>query len=161
MFETAELGRALDKASYAKRVPALRTELLALQAKAREARVPIFILINGVDGAGKGETVNLLHEWMDARFLQTHAFGPPSDEETERPAFWRFWRALPPKGRIGIFFGSWYTDPIVRRVYGESKKAELDTALARINAFEQELVDGGALIVKFWFHLSKQAQKER
>ncbi|MBI4501376.1 MAG: polyphosphate:AMP phosphotransferase [Gemmatimonadetes bacterium] len=161
MFETAELGRKVSKQDYEKRVADLRFGLLRVQDELKEAKFPVILLIGGVDGAGKGETVNLLHEWMDARFLQTHAFGPPSDEEFERPAFWRFWRALPPRGRIGIFFGSWYTDPIVRRVFGQSKKAELDTALARINGFEKELVDDGALIVKFWFHLSKQAQKER
>ena len=134
MFETAELGRALDKASYAKRVPALRTELLALQAKAREARVPIFILINGVDGAGKGETVNLLHEWMDPRYLSAHAFGPPSDEERSRPAWWRYWRALAPKGRIGLYFGNWYTEPIVGRALRRLSKNAFEAELTRIKS---------------------------
>jgi polyphosphate:AMP phosphotransferase len=114
-----------------------------------------------VDGGGKGETVNVLHTWMDARFLQTRAFDALSDEEKERPDFWRYWMALPPKGRIGIFFGSWYTDPIVNRAHRLIKQAEMDSALARINTFEKELVDDGALIVKLWFHLSRKAQKER
>ncbi|OGQ17228.1 MAG: polyphosphate:AMP phosphotransferase [Deltaproteobacteria bacterium RBG_16_71_12] len=160
MFETAELGRALDKASYAKRVPALRTELLALQAKAREARVPIFILINGVDGAGKGETVNLLHEWMDPRYLSAHAFGPPSDEERSRPAWWRYWRALAPKGRIGLYFGNWYTEPIVGRALRRLSKNAFEAELTRIKSVERALVDDGALFVKLWFHLSKQAQQQ-
>ena len=82
-------------------------------------RFPVLILIAGVEGAGKGETVNLLNEWMDPRHIRTTAFGPPSTEEAERPAQWRFWRALPPKGQIGIFFGAWHTMPIVRRVMGE------------------------------------------
>ncbi|MBI4421999.1 MAG: polyphosphate:AMP phosphotransferase [Gemmatimonadetes bacterium] len=161
MFETAELGHKVSKQEYEAQVPDLRINLLRAQDALKSADFPVILVIGGVDGAGKGETVNLLHEWIDARYLQTHAFGAPSDEERERPAFWRFWRALPPHGRIGIFFGSWYTDPIVGRVYGEIKKAELDAALIRINAFEKELVDDGALIVKLWFHLSKAAQKKR
>ena len=81
------------------------------------------ILVNGVDGAGKGETVNLFNEWMDPRHIHTHAFGAMTDEEREHPEMWRFWRALPPKGRIGILFGSWYTDPILKRVMGHEKRA--------------------------------------
>ena len=70
---------------------------------AKLAKFPVIILVSGVDGAGRGETVNLLNEWMDPRFIQTHGMGEPSDEELDRPMMWRFWRELPPKGRIGIF----------------------------------------------------------
>ncbi len=160
MFETAELGRTLDKARYERRVPALRTELLALQERAREARLPIHILINGVDGAGKGETVNLLHEWMDPRYLSAQAFGPCSDEERSRPAWWRYWRALAPKGRIGIYFGNWYTEPIVGRALRHLSREGFEAQLTRIASVERALVDDGALIIKLWFHLSKKAQKD-
>lgn len=161
MFETAELGRKLSKKEYDKQEPGLRTALLDIQEELKHASFPVIILIGGVDGAGKGETVNLLHEWMDPRYLEAHAFGPLSDEEAERPEEWRFWRVLPPRGRIGIFFGSWYTRPIIDRVYGKTKTPVMDKALTRINAFEKELVDDGALIIKFWFHLSKDVQKAR
>jgi polyphosphate kinase 2 (PPK2 family) len=66
----------------------------------------VIILVNGVDGAGKGETVNLFNAWMDPRYIHTFAFGPSTDVERQRPEMWRFWQALPPKGRIGIMFGS-------------------------------------------------------
>ena len=161
MFETAELGHKLSKQEYDAQVPPLRVQLLDAQEDLKHASFPVIIIIGGVDGAGKGETVNLLHEWMDPRYLQTLAFGPPSDEERERPEAWRFWRALPPKGRMGIFFGSWYTRPILDRVYGKTKNTAFDAALARINAFEKALVDDGALIIKFWFHLGKQEQQAR
>ena len=161
MFETAELGRSIEKKEFERRAPKLRMELLRVQNELKDANFPVLILIMGVDGAGKGETVNLLHEWMDPRYLEASAFGPLSDEEQERPDFWRFWRTLPAKGRIGIFFGSWYTRPILRRAYGETKGSELEEDLARINTFEKELVEDGALILKFWFHLSKKAQKKR
>ena len=161
MFETAELNRKTSKEEYDSAEPGLRTALLASQERLKTADFSVIVVIGGVDGAGKGETVNLLHEWMDARHLDTHAFGSPSDEERERPPFWRFWRMLPAKGRIGIFFGSWYTDPIIQRVYGETTKAELLPALQRIQGFEKMLVDDGTLIIKWWFHLSKKAQQKR
>ena len=116
MFESAELGHNIDKATYDKQAPKLRADLLDAQFDVGELKkFPVIILINGFDGAGKGETVNLLNAWMDPRHIQTHAFPPPSDEERERPFMGRFWRALPPKGKPRILFGKWYTDPSVNR----------------------------------------------
>lgn len=162
MFESAELGHKIDKAAYDAEVPKLREDLLNAQFDlAQKAKFPVIILIGGVDGAGKGETVNLLNAWMDPRHIQAHAMGEQSDEERERPPMWRFWRALPPKGKIGVFFGSWYTAPIVQRVMGKIKASELNQSIDEINRFETMLTNEGALIIKFWFHLSKDVQRKR
>jgi polyphosphate:AMP phosphotransferase len=161
MFEAAELGRTTSKDEYEKREPVLRTELLALQEQARAAKIATFVLINGVDGAGKGEVVNLLYEWMDPRYLRTFTFDAPSDDERARPDYWRFWTRLTPRGVVGIYFGNWYTDPIVKRATKKCGKGAFEIALARINAFERALVDDGAVIVKLWFHLSKKEQKQK
>lgn len=162
MFASAELGHRVEDAVYKKEVPGLRQALLDAQFDLiGQAKFPVIVLIGGVDGAGKGETVNLLNEWMDPRHIQTHAFPEPSDEERERPPMWRFWRALPPKGKIGILFGHWYTAPIVGRVLGTTRKAELDQDIEEILRLEKMLTDEGALLLKFWFHLSKEQQKKR
>ncbi|MDX8380295.1 MAG: hypothetical protein R8K48_09725 [Gallionella sp.] len=109
MFESAELGHTLDKKTYDKAVPILRAGLLEAQMRlAKLAQFPVIILLAGIDGAGRGETVNVLNEWLDPRFVQTHGMGEPSDEELDRPMMWRFWRELPPKGRTAIFLGSSY-----------------------------------------------------
>jgi len=162
MFESAELGHTIDKERYEAEEPALREALLNAQYDLLEKKgFPVIILISGVDGAGKGETVNLLHEWMDPRHIETHALDAPSQEETDRPAFYRFWRALPPKGKIGIFFTSWYTEPILSRVHRQTSNADLDQRMEQIRLFERMLASEGALILKFWFHLSKRQQKDR
>ena len=162
MFESAELGHKIDKRTYAKEEPKLRAALLRAQYDlAQDQKFPVLILIGGVDGAGKGETVNLLNEWMDPRHIQTRAFGDASDEESERPPMWRFWRALPPKGTLGIIFGSWYTAPIVNRVMGQTADQDLQQSLDEIVRFERMLCDEGVLLLKFWFHLGKQQQKKR
>lgn len=164
MFEEAELGHAVSKGEYAKRSAALRDALLEAQYRLKaKPTFPVIVLIGGVEGGGRGETVNALTSWMDPRHIEVNGIGDPSDEEAERPRFWRYWRALPPKGKIGIFFGSWYTWPIVNSVM-ESKKphwARLERRVSEINRFERMLADEGALILKFWFHLSKKAQRKR
>jgi polyphosphate:AMP phosphotransferase len=161
MFEAAELGRKLSREAFDAMAPALRTRLLDLQQRLRLADFPVIVVFAGVDGAGKNETVNLINEWMDPRWISTRAYGPPSDEEAERPAYWRFWRDLPAKGKVGLFLSSWYHDPLIERVEGRVTAAEFDTSLDRMNGFEQTLADEGALILKFWMHLSKDAQKKR
>jgi polyphosphate:AMP phosphotransferase len=161
MFEAAELGRKISKEEYKERVPVLRTELLEVQRNLAGKRFPVIIVFAGVDGAGKGETVNLLHEWMDARSLMTRAYGEPSDEERERPEYWRYWRDLPPNGRIGLFLSSWYSRPILDRVHRRSRSADFEKQLDRIAEFERTLTDDGALILKYWMHLGKSAQKKQ
>ncbi|MFO0615387.1 MAG: polyphosphate:AMP phosphotransferase [Polyangiaceae bacterium] len=162
MFESAELGHKIDKATFDAEEPALRRVLLDAQAElAASKKFSVLILINGVDGAGKGETVNRLNEWMDPRHIQTRAFDEPTPEEADRPPLWRYWSVLPPKGKIGIFFGSWYTGPIVADVVGPKRRGELDKAMRDIVMFERMLTNEGVLLLKFWFHLSKKAQKRR
>lgn len=162
MFESAELGHSISKRTFAREEPKLREALLDAQYDLfQDGRFPVVVLIGGVDGAGKGETVNLFNEWMDPRHIRTEAFGLPSDEERERPPMWRYWRALPSKGKIGILFGHWYTDPITERAYGRIRQPELVQRVGRIVNFERMLADEGVLLLKFWFHLSRQAQKKR
>ncbi|MEI8029565.1 MAG: polyphosphate:AMP phosphotransferase [Comamonadaceae bacterium] len=162
MFESAELGHAISKTAYESESPGVRESLVQAQVKlARDARFPVVILLGGVDGAGRGETLNLLSEWMDPRFIQSHGMGDPSDEELDRPMMWRFWRAFPPKGRTGVFLGSWYTWPILNSVKGQSSHADLLQSLERANAFERMLVAEGALVIKFWLHLSREKQEQR
>src|SRR6267154_979492 len=105
MFEDAELGHAVSKEEYAKRSPERRDALLEAQYAVKDLRkFPVIVLVGGVEGGGRGETVNALTSWMDPRHIEVNGIGDPSDEERERPRFWRFWRALPPSGKLGIFF---------------------------------------------------------
>ncbi len=162
MFRTAELGQKVSNSEYKKREPEMRRDLLDVQFELRQlAKFPVIIVFAGVDGAGKSESVNLLNAWMDPRWLLNHAYGEPSSEEAERPEFWRYWRDQPPKGQIGLFLSSWYSRPTTQRVHNQCDEAVFNEMLDRIISFERALSDDGALIIKFWLHLSKDAQKKR
>ncbi len=98
----------------------------------------------------------------DPRHIRTEAFGPLSRSEAlQHPELYRFWQVLPPKGHIGILFGSWYSDPIEARVHGEDKQDRFARRLERIRQFERMLVAEGVVLIKLWFHLSKSAAKTR
>jgi len=162
MFESAEIGHVIDDETFDAQLPALREALLEAQYELKQqARFPVIILINGIEGAGKGETVKLLNEWMDPRLIEVRTFDEQTDEELARPPAWRYWRALPGKGRMGIFFGNWYSQMIQGRVHGRIKNVHLDQAINQAERLEQMLCDEGALIFKFWFHLSKKQMKAR
>jgi AMP-polyphosphate phosphotransferase len=162
MFESDEIGRCIDEEIYEREAPILREALLEAQYELQQqGRFAVLILINGIEGAGKGETVKLLNEWMDARLIQVNTFDQQTDEELARPPAWRYWRQLPPKGRIGIFFGNWYSQMLQGRVHGRIKNAVLDQAIDSTLGLERMLCDEGTLIFKFWFHLSKQQMKAR
>jgi polyphosphate:AMP phosphotransferase len=162
MFESAELGHKIDKDRYHEEEPKLRNALLAAQYElVKRKSFRVVILIAGVDGAGKGETLNILNEWMDPRHLQTNAVRPVLDGLEGRPPMWRFWRALPAKGASAMFVGSWYTQPLLARVYGETKSAELDQELDEILKFETMLLREDTVLLKFWLHLSKGQQRKR
>jgi polyphosphate kinase 2 (PPK2 family) len=150
----------LTKDDYRVRARDLLQALLSAQVDLRETQTSALFLFSGVDGAGKGETVQLLNEWMDPRWIRTHAFDEPTTDETERPAFWRYWRRLPPHGEIAIFLSAWYSTALLDRVNGGSD-ASLEAALEQINRFERMLTDDGMMIFKLWLHIDGETQARR
>ena len=160
MFEAAEVGHKVRKAEYETLVPQLRVDLVNAQYDLRTADFPVIIVIAGNDRAGCNDALRKLHEVMDARFMQTNALGPPTEEELERPRFWRYWRRLPPRGRIGIFLGAWVASLIRERFDSTLDPAQVRQRIDHIRRFEEHLVNDGALILKFWLHLPKKRAQE-
>jgi polyphosphate:AMP phosphotransferase len=162
MFEAAELVHKVAKDAYRREEAELRRALLEAQRDlGAQKRCPVLVLIAGVEGAGKGETVHLLNEWMDPRFIEVSGFALPTEEEAAHPPMWRFWKALPPKGRIGVFFGAWHTMPILERVFGRIGAGGFARRMEAIMRLERMLAAEGVLLLKYWFHLSKAQQRRR
>jgi polyphosphate:AMP phosphotransferase len=156
MFESAELDHAVARADYQREKVRLREALLEAQLElVRQKRFAVLILIEGMDAAGKGETVQLLNDWMDPRYIHTHAFDPVPEKQ-QRPAMYRYWRVLPPKGEIAIFFGAWQSAGLERLREGRAEGAVEESV-----RMEKMLTAEGVLVVKLWFHLSKKQQKKR
>ena len=162
MFRTAELGQTVSKKAFRARAVDLRQRLLESQILlSRHPEFNVIIDFAGVDGAGKGSTVNLLHAWLDTRLLVTNAHGQPTEPELQRPKYWRFWRTLPPKGVTALNLSGRYSQPFLDRVNDRISDKEYVAELKRIEAFERALADDGTLVLKFWMHLSRDAQEAR
>jgi polyphosphate:AMP phosphotransferase len=157
LFEAAEVGHKVSKADYQAQLPELRAGLLEAQQQLRDAGFPLIVLLTGDDRAGCNAMLNTLHAWMDTRLIRTNALDAPTDEERERPEFWRYWRVLPPRGQIGIFLGGWTIRAIRDRLGKRMSKVDFERAIERIVRFERALVEDGALLLKLWLHTPKEA----
>ena len=166
MFELVGMGKKISKKFFNEQEPTLHTELLEAQRLLSESNVSVIIIVSGVDGTGKGKMVDRLNKWLDTRGVKTDAFWEETDEEKNRPQYWKFWRALPPRGTIGIMFGSWHARAIIGHATGRTNEIEFERQLNRITDFERMLIHDDALIIKLWFQLSKKdtleiARKEK
>lgn len=161
MLEAAETGRTISRSEMKDRRDTLRERLLEAQARLRRAPFSVIIVFGGVDGAGKGETANMLSEWLDPRHIRTRAYGELTPEERTLPEHWRYWRDLPAHGSMSVMLGGWHHRPFLGRVYGEIDAAEFDAHLDRINILERTLAADNTLILKFWMHLGKVQQEAR
>ena len=162
MLESAEVGHVISKAAYSRQEPRLREALLNAQYDLSQSRSKaVLVILTGVEGGGRSETANKLTEWMDPRHIRVTAFGPRGEEERARPPAWRYWRALPPRGRIGIFLNAWYTEMVAARLARRLDKDRFEFYLQETRAYERMLVDEGVVLLKFWIHLSKDALRDR
>lgn len=152
---------ALEKAGYKRRMPGLMLKAGELQRRARELGIPVLVVFEGWDAAGKGTLINKLILSLDPRGFNVHPINPPTEDERLRPFLWRFWCKTPARGRIGIFDRSWYGRVLVERVDELVKKPVWRQAFEEICSFEQQLIDDGAVIMKFMLHISKKEQKKR
>ena len=162
MFESAEVAHSIDKAEFEALLPQLRTDILNVQFDLVESRAfPVILIIAGMEGTGVVDSLTNAYTVLDARHLITAPFEEPTEEESQRPRMWRFWRDLPPKGDIGIYAGAWYSTPMTARILAKTTEAAFQQELDNIKRFETMLAAEGALIIKFWLHLDKNEQKKR
>ncbi|ERI10477.1 polyphosphate kinase 2 family protein [Aneurinibacillus aneurinilyticus] len=149
------------KKEYKEELKKYQLELLRLQQQFYQKGIPLILVFEGWDAGGKGGAIRRLTEKIDPRGFQVHAISAPNVIEAKYHYLWRFWNKLPAKGQIGIFDRSWYGRVLVERVEKLATEEEWKRAYREINEFEKVLADDGAVIVKFWLHISKQEQLER
>jgi polyphosphate:AMP phosphotransferase len=161
MLETLDLDLKLGKADGRAAIEKAGIALSILQRSARENGVPVILVFEGWDGAGKGDSIAALVEHMDPRGFNVFAPRQASEDEAMRPRLWRFWRRLPGRGEMTIFDRSWYHDLTIARLDGTLDRVRWERAVDDAKDFERQLTDDGTLLVKFWLHISRKEQRRR
>jgi AMP-polyphosphate phosphotransferase len=161
MLETLDLTHALDRQSYVREVTRRQIQLRELGYRVYLQKRPVIIVFEGWDAAGKGGAIKRITEKLDPRGYVVYPISSPYGEGRTRHYLYRFWRRLPERGQIAIFDRSWYGRVLVERVEGFAREAEWKRAYKEINSFERQLRDFGAILVKFWIHISREEQLRR
>ncbi|MBI4349913.1 MAG: polyphosphate:AMP phosphotransferase [Elusimicrobia bacterium] len=161
MLENVDLNKSVEKKEYKKLMAGLELRLGELQREAKELKVPVIIVFEGWDAAGKGTLINRLILPLDPRGFNVHPMPAPNEEERLRPFLWRYWKKTPADGRIAIFDRSWYRHVIGDGDGGRGKSGVPNPAYNDIKSFERQLADDGCVLVKFFLHISKKEQKKR
>lgn len=161
MLEKIDPAKKIDKSDYKPIMTDLERRLGQLQREAKDAEIPIIILFEGWDAAGKGTLINRLTLALDPRGFTVYPVHPPNEEERFRPFLWRFWTKIPGEGQIAIFNRSWLGRLLEDRIDKKIKGSTLTKAYADVNSMERQLYNNGYLIIKFFLHISKKEQKKR
>jgi polyphosphate:AMP phosphotransferase len=156
------LTQVLAKKDYERELAACQARLSELMRDPRFVDKRSLVLVfEGSDAAGKGGSIRRIGASMDARQYQIVPVAAPTEEERAQPYLWRFWRNLPRIGRVAIFDRSWYGRVLVERVEGFCSEPDWLRAYAEINDFEHQMVDAGAVVIKFWLQVSADEQLRR
>jgi len=161
MFENIDLSVKLGKSEYKPLADEMALKLGALQRRAHELNIPVIVVFEGWNAAGKGTLINDLILPLDPRGFTVHCMLPPNKQERMFPFLQRFWCCTPAAGRLGIFDRSWYRRVLEDRVDNVIKGAALKQTYRDICSFEHQLADAGNVIIKFFLHISKKEQKRR
>jgi AMP-polyphosphate phosphotransferase len=151
----------IESGDYKRKLKEAQLALLGWQRKLMETKSTVIVVMEGPDAGGKGGAIKRVVERLDPRLLKVHSILKPTAEEYQHHYLWRFWTKLPPSGQMVIFDRSWYGRVLVERVEGFCTGAEWKRAYREINEFENQLMDDGAIIVKFYLAITKDEQLKR
>jgi PPK2 family polyphosphate:nucleotide phosphotransferase len=169
--------RDLTKDALKARAEAFLKDNLAELSAAQEVlwatdRHAVLVVLQAMDAAGKDGAIKHVMSGVNPQGCQVFSFKRPSDEDLDHTFLWRYMKALPERGRIGVFNRSYYEDVLVVRVHPELIERQKLPEAARgkrfweqrfedINRFERHLTRNGTIVLKFFLHLSKEEQRQR
>lgn len=162
-----EKDEDIEKELYDKLIPKLRDLHEKLNA---EGKYGILVVLQALDAAGKDEIIKYIFSNLMPQGLKNTSFGKPTDEENNHAYLWRMSKGMPERGEIGILNRSYYEDIISPKIYDTlghlPEEIRNDPKLwekryKHINNFEEYMKDNGFPVLKFYFHMSKDTQKER
>jgi AMP-polyphosphate phosphotransferase len=161
MLASVDMTVTMDDETYKKELVLNQVALSQLGFQVYQQQRPVIILFEGWDAAGKGGAIKRVTEKLDPRGYVVHPIAAPAGEDKTHHYLYRFWRRLPEAGQIAILDRSWYGRVMVERIEGFCKEADWKRAYREINQFEQQLVDFGTILFKFWINITNEEQLRR
>jgi polyphosphate kinase 2 (PPK2 family) len=161
MLENINLKRKLSREEYKNSLPGIQQRLYELEKACWDRGAATVIVFEGWDASGKGTAIAALTQRLDPRGFKLYPISAPRTYEQQRPWLWRFWLKVPNRGEMVIFDRSWYFRVLEERVEGAVSEKAWHDAYRDIVEFERTLADDGAVILKFFLHISRKEQKER
>jgi polyphosphate:AMP phosphotransferase len=156
-----DLSQTLSKKEYIKIIEEKQTRIHDLHHEMYRRRIPMVVVYEGWDAAGKGGNIRRLTARMDPRGYEVIPVAAPNDIEKSHHYLWRFWSEFPKAGHVAIYDRSWYGRVLVERVEGFCKEWEWKQAYREINEMEENFVNSGTILVKFWLHIDPKEQLQR
>jgi polyphosphate:AMP phosphotransferase len=156
-----DLNREITREEYDNKNEELRDKLQKLHNRVYLNKLPVVIVFEGNDAAGKGGSIRRLARALDPRGYEVHPISAPTPDELARHYLWRFHTRLPATGHFAIFDRSWYGRVLVERMEELTPPLRIMQAYNEINGFEYLLHEWGAAIVKFWMAIDKDEQLNR
>ncbi|MGZ7080406.1 MAG: polyphosphate:AMP phosphotransferase, partial [Thermoanaerobaculia bacterium] len=161
VLDRVDLSKTIALKKYERDLEELQAEMSKLAWKSWNKGRSTVILFEGWDAAGKGGAIRRLIAPIDARLYRVISVAAPTDEERAQHYLWRFWRQLPRDGAMTVYDRTWYGRVLVERVEGFARRDEWSRAYHEINDFEEQLVEHGIVLVKFWLHIDEGEQLRR
>ncbi|MDP9264066.1 MAG: hypothetical protein M3O85_07085 [Acidobacteriota bacterium] len=161
MLEKLDMNRKLSEKQYDEQISAVQVRLRELEFEVFKQQIPVLLMFEGWDAAGKGGAIKRVTEMLDPRGYTVSSYAAPRGEEKSHHYLWRFWRNLPRAGHMGIFDRTYYGRVLVERVEKFCHDDEWRRAYSEINEFESHQNSNGMVICKFWLHLTKEEQLRR
>lgn len=161
ILSKVDLSKSYTKEEYQKKRKKLQKKIERLHGELYRKQIPVVLGFEGWDAGGKGGAIKRLTERMDPRGYVVNPTASPNDIERAHHYLWRFWRAMPKAGHVAIFDRTWYGRVLVERIEGFCSKKEWKRAYKEINDMERDLVNAGAIVLKFWMHIDKEEQEKR
>ncbi|MGI5894523.1 MAG: polyphosphate:AMP phosphotransferase [Candidatus Merdivicinus sp.] len=161
LLNQISLNQQVDEADYRIQLKEAQSRLQDLHNRIYRRKIPVILVYEGWDAAGKGGNIKRIAAALDPRGYEVVPVAAPDKHEISRHYLWRFWNRVPKTGHITIFDRSWYGRVMVERIEGFCSEADWKRAYQEMNEFEQELHTWGAVILKFWIHIDKDTQLAR
>ncbi|MDR3091041.1 MAG: polyphosphate:AMP phosphotransferase [Clostridiales bacterium] len=162
MLEKVDLSVRIEKKEYKAQTEVLAEKWQSLQLKIKDLKIPVLIVLEGWSASGKGTLISKLVNPLDPRYYNVYTINRAAEENAMRPHLYPFFRSTPEKGRIAIFDKSWHRGLIPEHLEKRPlTKLEKASYYEDINDFEEQLANDGAVIAKFFLHMSKKEQKGR